>query len=387
MQPDDVVYAHKASSERRFWSMASFGGSIVGAGPVSARLTNAAYTGDAERSWLDDLLARGPFRDAAVLGCDETRYDAQWLQRGGSPRLDVYEFSPAVARRVRAQLGPLRRRVRFVRADLNFAALPAERYDVIWSSGCLHHIVNLEHLYAQIARALRPGGLFALHDYVGERRMQYRAARLERLNALLREVPPRFRHGGVAAITPRAERDLSPLCAVRSDDVLPLAEARFAVVHKGLTGGLFPLLLHLDLDALARDDPAHLARLVAAEEARAARSRVAAVHRLRRVPQTRVNPPRPIRPRPARQRLQVARATAHPDASRPRPRAGRSGRGEGGALECGSSLPLWGGPGGGVRPRPHPPQSGGKPPHSKASPSVTAIPGRRVVYCRTGWKA
>ena len=266
VQPTDVVYPHRAASEKFHWGLAGFGGTIIRSGPVATSLSNAAYTGNPQQSWLEDLLARGPFRDAAVLGCDEDRFDAQWLERGGSRSLDVYEFSPAVVRKVRAQLGSARRQVRFIQADLNFAELPAARYDVIWSSGCLHHIVNLEHLYRQIERALRPGGLFALHDYVGDRRMQYGAGRLDRLNALLREVPERFRHG-VAAITPRDEAQMSPFCAVRSDDVLPLAEAHFQVVHKRLFAALFPLLLYLDLDAIARDDPPLFARLLAAEAA------------------------------------------------------------------------------------------------------------------------
>ena len=42
---------------------------------------------------------------------------------------------------------------------------------------CAH---DTDHLLAQIERALRPGGLFALNDYVDERRLQYEADRLAR---------------------------------------------------------------------------------------------------------------------------------------------------------------------------------------------------------------
>lgn len=266
VQPGDLVYHHRAGGERLYWNLASFAGTIIRPGPAGARLANMAYTGDPARSWLDDLAARGPFRDAAVLGCDEERYDAEWLDRGGSPRLDVYELNRDVMRKVRTRLGRKRRRVRFIAADLNFAALPAERYDVIWSSGCLHHIVNLEHLYAQIERALRPGGLFALHDYVGEPRMQYSAARLRCVNALLDQIPLRYRRDGVVVIRAPEERGLSPFCAARANEVLPLAAARFEPVHRAELGGLFPLPFHLDVEAMARDDPALLARLTAAEE-------------------------------------------------------------------------------------------------------------------------
>ena len=150
-------------------------------------------TGDPTRSWLDDLIARGPFGSAAMLGCDEDPLEASWMRAGASARLDVYDLSAEVIRRRRARAP---RGVRFIRADLNFAHLPTERYDVIWSSGCLHHLVNLEHLMDQVSRALRPGGLFAFHDYVGENRFHFDLWRLARANAALCEVPVRFRRNG-----------------------------------------------------------------------------------------------------------------------------------------------------------------------------------------------
>jgi SAM-dependent methyltransferase len=226
---------------------------------------NAAYTGDPERSWLDDLVARGPFRDVAVLGCDEEQFEKAWLSRDGSPELDIYELTPHAIRQVRRGLGDLRRRARFIRSDLNFVELPPASYDLIWSSGCLHHVINLEHLFAQVARALRPGGLFALHDYVGERRRQYTPERLARMNALLREVPAGFRLSAIEEITAPDPADLSTFCSARSDEILPLAERYFEPVHVARFGTLFPLPLFLDLDAIAREDPALFERLQAAE--------------------------------------------------------------------------------------------------------------------------
>lgn len=265
VQPDEVVYAHRIVSEASYWAIADYRGSIVRPDPTGVRIANRAYTGDPSRSWLDDLIARGPFRTAAVLGCDEEQYEKAWLSRGGSERLDIYDVSPGVIRKVRAGLGRLRRRAQFIRGDLNFAELPESHYDVIWSSGCLHHIVNLEHLFEQVARALRPGGLFALHDYVGERRRQYGARRLARINALWDEIPARFRLGSVDQITAPDPTLLSQFCAARSDDILPLAERYFEPVHIARFSALFPLPLYLDLAALAGEQPALLERLEAAE--------------------------------------------------------------------------------------------------------------------------
>jgi SAM-dependent methyltransferase len=272
----DLLYPSRLRSEAQFWEKTDFSGGFYGlarpaSGDVLEQRTNTLYTGDPQRSWIEDLIARGPFAEAAVLGCDHGNYERQWLERGGSEHLDVYELSEGVIRKVRAGLGlgwtelyGPNRRVRFIRTDLNFARLPENHYDVIWSSGCMHHIVELEHLLEQIERALRPGGLFAIRDYVGEVRMQFGAERLRRINALLQEVPARYRRSDQLAPAPLA--GLSPFCAVRSDEIIPLLDQRFDLVHKARAGALFPLTFAIDLAAIERDDPALGARLQAVEE-------------------------------------------------------------------------------------------------------------------------
>jgi hypothetical protein len=129
----------------------------------------------------------------------------------------------------------------------------------------LADVVNLEYLLDEIARSLRPSGLFCYHGYVGEPRHRYAAARLARINAALRIVPPRFRRAGIDTIAPAPANQLGPLRAARTNEILPLARARFEVVHEACTGALFPLLMHLDLPVLAREAPEILARLAALE--------------------------------------------------------------------------------------------------------------------------
>lgn len=264
-----VVYPYAIEQEARYWGMATYEKERdCGDAPTS----NLAFTGDPQLTWREDLMRRGPYRTAAVLGCDEVRHDLAWLRGGASKRLDIYEVSPLVIGQVRAafaaldpQSPALLNRARFIRTDLNVAELPAERYDVVWSSGCLHHILELEHLFAQVERALRPGGLFAFHEYVGESRRRYDPRRLELVRRALAEIPSRFYLGAPSTIGPPSADDMSPFCAIRSADVLPLARQRFDPVHIGAGGGLFPLGLFLDIDAMRRDAPDRLKRFLDAE--------------------------------------------------------------------------------------------------------------------------
>jgi SAM-dependent methyltransferase len=262
LRPEDPAYRWKADAEARYWARPWYCPTPPAA-PALTRFINQTLTGDATRSWLDDLIARGPFGTAAMLGCDDAALETTWMRAGASAQLDVYDLSAGVLRQRRPGAPP---GVRFIEDDLNFARLPAGRYDVIWSSGTLHHIVNLEYLLDQIAGALRPGGVFAVRDYVGETRLQFEPRRLARVNAALREVPVRFRRDGIETLA----RDLlaayrSPFCAARSDEVLPAARARFRVVHEGFTSALFPLAFFVDVEALTREAPEVLERLLAAE--------------------------------------------------------------------------------------------------------------------------
>jgi SAM-dependent methyltransferase len=171
--------------------------------------------------------------------------------------------------KVRRGLGPLAARVTFISTDLNFAELPSAAYDCIWSSGVLQYIMNLEHLFRAVERALRPGGLFAFHCYVGEPRLQYDAARLSRLNAILGTIPPRYRRTDVIT-APDPAWNLSPFQAVRPRDILPLARERFEAVHEAFAERCFPLSLMVDMPAIAREEPVLFARLERAEHEAAA---------------------------------------------------------------------------------------------------------------------
>lgn len=268
---NNPVYQRHARLESVFWQIVPKALQAKRPAPffeetsrMMARVRDRAFTGRADCTWVEDLASRGPFTDVAMLGCDDEEHESAWLRAGGSSSLDVFELSRGRIEECRARLGDLAARVRFVPCDLNFVELRDASYDCIWSSGTLHFVTNLEHLYTQVARALRPGGLFAFSCYIGEPRQRYDPARLERLNAILQSVPERYRR--VEAITPPEPAFLSPFQAVRSRDILPLAHARFEPVRVVTADRLMPLWLMIDLPAIVREDPALFARLTRAEE-------------------------------------------------------------------------------------------------------------------------
>ncbi|MBW7957113.1 MAG: class I SAM-dependent methyltransferase [Deltaproteobacteria bacterium] len=83
--------------------------------------------------------------------------------------------------------------IKFECADLNYISLPEGGFDFVFSQASLHHIMNLEHLFEQINRALTDDGEFYIADIIGKNRVILWDENLKYLNGLVREIPERFR--------------------------------------------------------------------------------------------------------------------------------------------------------------------------------------------------
>jgi SAM-dependent methyltransferase len=268
------AYVRKLRAEAEYWALTELDYERQEAlvpRPMK-RWLNAELTGSPELDWFDELVGRGPFHSAAQLGSSSGWLEQRWLDGGCSDTLDVYELSTGVLDKARARLSgaDLLARARLIPADLNVVELPRNHYDVIWGAGVLHHLVGLEHLFDQIALALKPGGLFAFFEYVGEKRLQFVADRLRLCEEALASVPDAFWRNG--RVVKSADLDLiSPFEAVRSDEIHVLASARFRVLHWAQAAPLgAPAFAAVDFMTLAEQMPHELEKYLAAERQSAA---------------------------------------------------------------------------------------------------------------------
>lgn len=122
----------------------------------------ANKTRDLEAEALHASVPAGPFAHAVELGCG-TGKNTAWLAARAT-QLTAVDFSTEMLAQARAKLALPN--VRFAQADIaqpwTFAA-PGS-VDLLTCSLILEHLENLDAVFAQAHRALRPGGLF----YVGE---------------------------------------------------------------------------------------------------------------------------------------------------------------------------------------------------------------------------
>ena len=127
-----------------------------------ARLLDKAIPGNARileigcgTGQMSLYLARA---DRLVIGADLTRASL--------------ELGVAAARRFKLN------RVLFVETDLHCPGLRAGSFDVVYSSGVLHHTPNPRAAFARIAQLLRPGGVIVLGLYNAIARIPHRLRRM-----------------------------------------------------------------------------------------------------------------------------------------------------------------------------------------------------------------
>jgi SAM-dependent methyltransferase len=240
------------------------------------RSVNELLTGRPELHWFDDLTARGPFTRAAAFGATAGYLEERWQRRRTSERLDIYEISAGVIDKTRRRLSDqnLLDGVHFCEHDLNTGALPADTYDVIWSGSAIHHLVELEHVCREVERALKPGGLFAFYEYVGENRIQFDPLRLRLATDVVADLPDVLWRSERAVRSPSLDV-ISPFEAVRAEDIRDVAWAQFDVVHWAEAGVLaVPLFYAVDMLALDANRPDILERLIDADRRELAAGRL-----------------------------------------------------------------------------------------------------------------
>ncbi len=202
------------------------------------------------QAWIPRALGR-PANTALELGCGKGDGLAS-LWRAGAARglvgvdLDETRFAAA-----RARLADAGDSVRFVAQDINHIHLEPSTYDLIYAIQSFHHFENLEHLFAEIYRALTPGGYCVLDEYAGPARFQWTDAQLALTRQLLGLLPRDlriYRNGIEKREEGRSSVEqvvaVCPSEAIRSGEIVPLFHKTFADVQRRNLGGTIQHLLY-----------------------------------------------------------------------------------------------------------------------------------------------
>ena len=211
-------------------------------------------SGDSEvdylRHFLSTHLENPPVERALSLGCGGGNLERALIDLGATERIDGCDISTEsiLLARDQAAAAGVSESIDYRVQDIEQLELPAARYDFVVVKMALHHFQNLEHIYAQIERGLKPGGLLMFNEFVGPSRFQWPPIQLERMNGLFERLPREIRdQAPYTRIYRRAEEDMiatDPSEAARSAEIVPLLFERFDVLEYKPYGGT---LLHIVL--------------------------------------------------------------------------------------------------------------------------------------------
>lgn len=217
-------------------------------------------TGNPELDWLTYsyhkyVYAHDRTTRILSLGCGGGALERDLCRLGFTGNIDACDFSEGAvehARRMAAQQGL--KNIHYFVSDLNQADFSSRQYEIIFSGSALHHISNLEHLLDQLRAALVERGVLIVNEYVGPFQLQWTPRQTRIINDLLGLLPSIYRKRISAPgetkesfLGPSTVRDMNandPSEAIRSNEIVPLIEARFAVrEHKNFGGTILHMLL------------------------------------------------------------------------------------------------------------------------------------------------
>lgn len=209
---------------------------------------------DTPQHWLgwllNDYFSGRTFKRSLSVCCGDGAHEVQ-LYTSGKVRfvsgVDISEGAITQAAARFEAVGAPPDRYRFEVRDVNALQIE-ETFDLIFSTGALHHATNLEALLSTVERALAPNGYFVVVEFIGPNRFQWSDRQIEVANQVLSVIDPAYLRDGrnTRFERPTIESMLAcdPSEAVRSADVYPLVKKHFSVCYERFYNGTLLHQLH-----------------------------------------------------------------------------------------------------------------------------------------------
>jgi SAM-dependent methyltransferase len=226
--------------------------------PVALETVNRRVSGDPKISsvqWFKNKFVRKPFGLCLSLGCGHGGFERSGLAIGLANRFHANDLSTGAIAQAReaATAAGVGDKIEYSVLDLDGCTFPPARYDAIFALSAAHHVYQLENLFRECRKALKPGGLMFLDEYIGPSRFQTRPEVVDAINRLRSVWPAKYRRNLFAndgtAMGPYVPSPVEhfekhdPSEAVRSSELVSTLKMYFDIVEMRPYGGAIQHML------------------------------------------------------------------------------------------------------------------------------------------------
>ncbi|HUP44715.1 MAG TPA: class I SAM-dependent methyltransferase [Thermoanaerobaculia bacterium] len=209
---------------------------------------NRRVTGDPAlwpTAWFRrELAGRMPFARALSIGCGPGNLERDLVRRGIVASVTGIDIVPSPLAFASGEAAGLP--IRYEQADAYeyLRARPAS-FEAIFFHASLHHFDRVDEIAALVRRALVPGGVLYIDEYIGPSMSQWNVARLLPPNIAYYRLPRVMRRPKLVR-TPLNRED--PTEAIASADIAPAIEKHFRILVRRDYGGNLLLIIYPNLN-------------------------------------------------------------------------------------------------------------------------------------------
>lgn len=239
---------------------------------VNERMTGVAWGWP--QLWLKSQfnVAYQPLEQGISIGCGEGHFERSLRHLEVVRQLEAYDVSAVAIERAKKNAKQEHvKGIRYRVGDVERMPMPDRRYDFAAFSHSLHHITDPDALLEKLTRAMKPGAILYVDDYIGPSRHEwvdeaFAASELQMARDEFDRLPEDLK---LWPLNPPLDL-ADPSEMIASDRIVAAIESRFDIVRFAPYWGnlLVPLLSAVDGTKLAPGQPHHglLARWIAREK-------------------------------------------------------------------------------------------------------------------------
>lgn len=122
---------------------------------------------------------------------------------------------------------------KFVQQDANKLDLPANRYDIVFAHAALHHLINHEHVCAEVKKSMKDGGEFIVYDVIVRNGNLMWPQTKKQANELWSEMPAKYRRDStktmenIVDFLPDRDLSVDGFECIRSQDLYDVLKQNF----------------------------------------------------------------------------------------------------------------------------------------------------------------